>query len=98
MQRPLAARVDDADGIAQRADVEGHARGHQIEAAAAKVDIVFPVLHGTLGEDGAMQGLFEVAGIPYVGAGVLGSAIGMDKDVMKRLLREPYWKGTGRRI
>lgn len=52
------------------------------------VDVVFLVMHGTLGEDGAMQGLFEVAGIPYVGAGVLGSAIGMDKDVMKRLLRD----------
>ena len=52
------------------------------------IDVVFPVLHGTLGEDGAMQGLLEVAGIPYVGAGVLGSAIGMDKDVMKRLLRD----------
>jgi D-alanine-D-alanine ligase len=52
------------------------------------LDVVFPVLHGTLGEDGAMQGLLEVAGIPYVGAGVLGSAIGMDKDVMKRLLRD----------
>lgn len=59
-----------------------------IEEAAARVDIVFPVLHGTLGEDGAMQGLLEVAGIPYVGAGVLGSAVGMDKDVMKRLLRD----------
>jgi D-alanine-D-alanine ligase len=53
-----------------------------------RIDVVFPVLHGTLGEDGAVQGLLEVAGIPYVGAGVLGSAIGMDKDVMKRLLRE----------
>jgi D-alanine-D-alanine ligase len=50
--------------------------------------VIFPVLHGTLGEDGAVQGLFEVAGIPYVGAGILGSAIGMDKDVMKRLLRD----------
>jgi len=56
--------------------------------AAQSIDVVFPVLHGTLGEDGAMQGLLEVAGIPYVGAGILGSAIGMDKDVMKRLLRE----------
>ena len=53
-----------------------------------RLDVVFPVLHGTLGEDGAVQGLLEVAGIPYVGAGVLGSAIGMDKDVMKRLLRD----------
>jgi D-alanine-D-alanine ligase len=56
--------------------------------ASQIVDVLFPVLHGTLGEDGAMQGLFEVAAIPYVGAGVLGSAIGMDKDVMKRLLRD----------
>jgi D-alanine-D-alanine ligase len=51
-------------------------------------DVIFPVLHGTLGEDGAVQGLLEMAGIPYVGAGVLGSAVGMDKDVMKRLLRD----------
>jgi D-alanine-D-alanine ligase len=51
-------------------------------------DVIFPVLHGTMGEDGAVQGLLELAGIPYVGAGVLGSAVGMDKDVMKRLLRD----------
>jgi D-alanine-D-alanine ligase len=50
------------------------------------VDVVFPVLHGPMGEDGAVQGLLELAGVPYVGAGVLGSAVGMDKDVMKRLL------------
>ncbi len=53
-----------------------------------RIDVIFPVLHGTFGEDGTIQGLLEVAGIPYVGAGVLGSAIGMDKDVMKRLLRD----------
>lgn len=51
-------------------------------------DIVFPVLHGPYGEDGSVQGLLKLAGIPYVGAGVLGSAVGMDKDVMKRLLRD----------
>jgi D-alanine-D-alanine ligase len=51
------------------------------------VDVVFPVLHGPMGEDGTVQGLFELAGVPYVGSGVLGSAVGMDKDVMKRLLR-----------
>ncbi len=56
----------------------------------ARIDVAFPVLHGTLGEDGAIQGLFEIAGVPYVGAGVLGSAIGMDKDVMKRLLRDAH--------
>ena len=53
-----------------------------------KLDVVFPVLHGTFGEDGTVQGLLELAGLPYVGAGVLGSAVGMDKDVMKRLFRE----------
>jgi len=52
------------------------------------VDVVFPVLHGTMGEDGTMQGLLELANIPYIGPGVLGSAIGMDKDVTKRLLSE----------
>ncbi len=58
------------------------------ERGASKVDVVFPVLHGRFGEDGTIQGLLELAGIPYVGAGVLGSSVGMDKDVMKRLFRE----------
>lgn len=52
------------------------------------LDIVFPVLHGTYGEDGTVQGLMKLADIPFVGADVTGSAIGMDKDVMKRLLRD----------
>jgi len=54
---------------------------------AINVDIIFPVLHGTFGEDGTVQGLLELAEIPYVGAGVLGSAAGMDKDIMKSLFR-----------
>jgi D-alanine-D-alanine ligase len=54
---------------------------------AINVDVIFPVLHGTFGEDGTIQGLLELADIPYVGAGVLGSAAGMDKDVMKSLFR-----------
>ena len=54
---------------------------------AVNVDIIFPVLHGTFGEDGTVQGLLELADIPYVGAGVLGSAAGMDKDIMKSLFR-----------
>ncbi len=57
-------------------------------SSVPQLDIVFPVLHGTFGEDGTVQGLLELAGIPYVGAGVLGSAVGMDKDVMKRLFRD----------
>jgi len=52
---------------------------------ALHVDVVFPVLHGTFGEDGSVQGLLDLAGLPYVGSGVLGSAVGMDKDVQKRL-------------
>jgi D-alanine-D-alanine ligase len=52
------------------------------------IDVAFPVLHGPMGEDGTVQGLLELAGVPYVGAGVLGSSVGMDKDVMKRLLEQ----------
>jgi D-alanine-D-alanine ligase len=55
---------------------------------SAQVDVIFPILHGPSGEDGTMQGLLKLAGVPFVGAGVLGSAVGMDKDVMKRLLRD----------
>ncbi|MGH7772643.1 MAG: D-alanine--D-alanine ligase [Candidatus Binatia bacterium] len=55
---------------------------------AGPVDVVFPVLHGPFGEDGTVQGLLKLANVPFVGAGVLGSAVGMDKDVMKRLLRD----------
>ena len=69
-----------------------HPTGLHVPASAAKeqadalgVDVLFPVLHGTFGEDGTIQGLFELAGKAYVGSGVLGSAAGMDKDVMKRL-------------
>jgi D-alanine-D-alanine ligase len=54
---------------------------------AINVDVIFPVLHGTFGEDGTIQGLFELADLAYVGAGVLGSSAGMDKDVMKSLFR-----------
>jgi D-alanine-D-alanine ligase len=52
------------------------------------VDVVFPVMHGTFGEDGTIQGLLELAGLPYVGAGVLASAVGIDKDVQKRLFEQ----------
>jgi D-alanine-D-alanine ligase len=53
-----------------------------------EIDVVFPVLHGTFGEDGTMQGLLELAELPYVGAGVLASSASMDKEVMKRLAKE----------
>lgn len=60
--------------------------GAPVETAGLGIDVAFPVLHGPMGEDGTVQGLLELAGVPYVGSGVLGSAVGMDKDVMKRLL------------
>jgi D-alanine-D-alanine ligase len=63
------------------------ARG-QAPAVFGEVDVVFPVLHGPFGEDGTVQGLLELAGIPYVGAGVLASALCMDKDVFKSVLRD----------
>src|SRR6202163_4194881 len=52
------------------------------------IDVVFPALHGTFGEDGTVQGLLELADLPYVGAGVLGSAVSMDKEMMKRVCKE----------
>ncbi|MBW0106744.1 D-alanine--D-alanine ligase family protein [Pseudonocardia sp. KRD291] len=55
--------------------------------ALGDVDVVFPILHGAFGEDGTIQGLLEMAGVPYVGAGVLASAVGMDKEFAKKLLR-----------
>lgn len=54
------------------------------------IDVVFPIMHGTFGEDGSIQGMLELMQVAYVGAGVLGSSVGMDKDVMKRLLKESH--------
>ncbi len=70
---------------------EGHWQPRAISpqpGANPGIDVVFPMLHGTFGEDGTVQGLLELAGLPYVGAGVLASAASMDKDVQKRLCRE----------
>jgi D-alanine-D-alanine ligase len=74
----VAMSADPSD--AALISLDGDARGQ-------KLDVIFPVIHGTFGEDGTMQGLLELAGLPFVGAGVLGSAIGMDKDVAKKLLQ-----------
>ena len=62
--------------------------GNPADSALLAVDVVFPVLHGPFGEDGTVQGLAEIAGVAYVGSGVLGSAAAMDKDVAKRLMRD----------
>lgn len=80
-QRPLVA-----EGPAVTIEVPG---GRLLgEGRAEVIDVAFPVLHGPFGEDGTIQGLFEIAGIAYVGSGVLGSALAMDKDVAKRLLQQ----------
>ncbi|MGH7570510.1 MAG: D-alanine--D-alanine ligase family protein [Gemmatimonadota bacterium] len=68
-----------------------HVSGAPVPGALDRpLDVVFPLIHGQTGEDGALQGLFELAGVAYVGAGILGSALGMDKAVAKRL-----WEGVG---
>ena len=64
--------------------------GGSASASVGSLDVLFPVLHGTYGEDGTVQGLFDLAAVPYAGAGVLGSALGMDKVVQKTL-----WRGLG---
>jgi D-alanine-D-alanine ligase len=86
---PRLARLDQAMpevALAAHPAPGGEAALAVGERGVTGIDVVFPVLHGPMGEDGSIQGLLELAGVPYVGAGVLGSAVGMDKDVMKRLL------------
>lgn len=90
--------ADDPARIALRESGENLAlvpgeQSGQLRAAAdasplAQIDVAFPIVHGSLGEDGCLQGLLRMANIPFVGAGVLGSAVCMDKDVAKRLLRD----------
>jgi D-alanine-D-alanine ligase len=70
-----------------------NANDHQLislenQQSIGEIDVIFPVLHGTYGEDGSVQGLAKLANLPCVGCGILGSAVGMDKDVTKRLLRD----------
>jgi len=75
-----------ADGPSVSIEIPG---GRLVSAGdPIAVDVAFPVLHGPYGEDGTIQGLFEMAGLPYVGSGVLGSAVAMDKDIAKRLCRQ----------
>jgi D-alanine-D-alanine ligase len=96
--------VDDVEGFRRHTDREGLASGQAVFivpsnegarlistgdcSSLASVDLACPVLHGPCGEDGTVQGLFKLLDLPFVGAGVTGSAVGMDKDVMNRLLRE----------
>lgn len=86
---PLSGGGGEGDSpIEPMLDSSSPLRSPQRALGSPAVDVVFPVLHGRFGEDGTIQGLLELAGIPYVSGGVLASAVGMDKDVMKRLFRE----------
>ncbi len=76
------------EGIPTLLAPEPRSSASLVQNQEKSLDVVFPVLHGTFGEDGTIQGLFELAGIAYVGSGVLGSAAGMDKDAMKRLFAQ----------
>jgi len=89
----IIAGLDRAKYDVQRIFItpEGRWEPHAISpepGANPGIDVVFPILHGTFGEDGTVQGLLELADLPYVGAGVLASAVSMDKEVTKRLLAE----------
>ena len=77
-----------SQGVALVPQSDGRIANLDTHESDKSIDVVFPILHGPFGEDGTMQGLLKLANIPFVGASVLGSAVGMDKDVMKRLLRE----------
>jgi D-alanine-D-alanine ligase len=72
----------------RRRELPARLPGKEVATTLDAVDVVFPVLHGPFGEDGTVQGLLELAGVPYVGAGVLASALCMDKDVFKAVLRD----------
>ncbi|HEX5340249.1 MAG TPA: D-alanine--D-alanine ligase [Gammaproteobacteria bacterium] len=84
----IALNKADSESVTLAPQSEGKLVKLDSGAIGQTVDVVFPILHGPLGEDGTIQGLLKLAGVPFVGAGVLGSAVGMDKDVMKRLLRD----------
>jgi D-alanine-D-alanine ligase len=91
-RRLLPARVGEADGAVAILGDPSRGGLHRLEerggGSPQRLDVVFPVLHGTYGEDGTIQGLLEMAGVPYVGCGVLASSCGMDKVTMKTLFRE----------
>jgi D-alanine-D-alanine ligase len=88
---PVTLGPASAGQLSAQADAGGDSQAGALSDQAArtpKLDVIFPILHGPLGEDGTVQGLLKLADVPFVGSGVLGSAVSMDKDVMKRLFRD----------
>lgn len=84
----IALNRQDEESVALVPQSGGELTDLAAGGAHSAVGVVFPILHGPFGEDGTVQGLLKLAGVPFVGASVVGSAVGMDKDVMKRLLRD----------
>jgi D-alanine-D-alanine ligase len=87
-QLPGRGTQELGSGTEPRSTVPQRLPPREVATTLADVDVVFPVLHGPFGEDGTVQGLLELAGVPYVGAGVLASALCMDKDVFKAVMRD----------
>lgn len=79
---------EDSIHVALNPDSKGLLRSVNDHSVSERIDVVFPILHGPMGEDGATQGLLKLADVPFVSADILGSAVGMDKDIMKKLLRD----------
>ncbi len=88
-QNPKLIRLNQSHDAVTLVPQGGGALAHLTSNQAdTALDVVFPILHGPYGEDGTVQGLLKLAGVPFVGSGILGAAVGMDKEMMKRLLRE----------
>lgn len=87
-QFPESIKHSDENAVVFVPGEKGRLEGLKNKNISIKIDVVFPILHGTFGEDGTVQGLLKLADVPFVGPSVLGSAVGMDKDAMKRLLRD----------
>ena len=102
MRELEGGRKELPDGSTLEMSVSSAAAEEKLPANLGSVDVVFPVLHGPFGEDGTIQGMLELAGVPYVGSGVLGSAVGMDKITMKKIfahhgLPQVEWTGLTRK-
>lgn len=87
-ERPGGRIVDRVEELSLRASASSAPAVIPANGWAGDLDVIFPVLHGPMGEDGTVQGLFELAGVPYVGAGVMASSVAMDKAICKQLLAQ----------
>lgn len=87
-ERQRGSVLDEVENLALQAQKSGEIAVIPANGWAGSIDVIFPVLHGPMGEDGTVQGLFELAGLPYVGAGVMASAVAMDKSIAKQIMAQ----------